>query len=270
MRLRNHGFADNAGKAGERAGGVHPYWELLCILEGEAELEWSGVTYNASGTALFILMPNTPHQLVQRSRTLRYWYAEFHAGDGDPLPSADVIFRWNALQGGIDWTAEPYPALRAAFDATGLLLRSEASLRWDRFPEAVLADLTKLLVLAGSLAAASRPAPARSSGELLATEALRFLESMFPQPITLQTLADYTHYNPSYLVRLFKKHTGKTPFGYLNELRLSAAADYLLRSDMTVLRVSLACGFQSIHYFSRSFKRRYGLAPSEWRRAMRG
>ncbi|NBD23643.1 AraC family transcriptional regulator [Paenibacillus glycinis] len=269
MLLRKHGFAENAGGAGGRAGGVHPYCELLCVLEGEADLEWSGVTYRANGTALFVLLPNTPHALVQRSPALRYWFAEFHAGDGDPLPGVDVIYAWNGLQGGIDWTSGPYPALRAALEAADALIRAEGALPWDNFLEALLSDLRKLLFLIDGIAAAARPAPSRSSSEALVTEALRFLESVFPQPITLQTIADYTHYNPSYLVRLFRQQTGKTPFGYLNELRLNAASEYLLRSEMTVQEVSQACGFQSIHYFSRSFKRRFGLAPGEWRRSKR-
>ncbi|MBM7567282.1 helix-turn-helix transcriptional regulator [Paenibacillus sacheonensis] len=270
MRLRSNGFAESVGRIGDRAGGVHPYCELLCILEGEADLEWSGVTYKADGIALFVILPNSPHQLVQRSHSLRYWYAEFHTEDTDPLPAVDVIYKWNGLQGAIDWTAAPYPALTAAFGAVGMLMQAEDALPWDRFEDALLSDLRKLLILIGSGAAARQPAPSRSSGEALAAEVLRFLESVFPQPITLQTIADYTHYDPSYLVRLFKQQTGKTPFAYLNELRLNAAAEYLLHSEMSVQQVSQACGFQSIHYFSRSFKQRFGSAPSEWRRDRRG
>ncbi|QHW30892.1 helix-turn-helix transcriptional regulator [Paenibacillus rhizovicinus] len=270
MKIRQNGFAEVVGGVGGRAGGVHPYCELLCILDGEADLEWSGVAYKADGLALFVILPNTPHQLVQRSHALRYWYAEFHADDADPLPAVDVIYKWNGLQGGIDWEADPYPALRAALHAAGMLMKAERSLPWDMFGEALASDLRKLLVLISSIAAARKPAPVHTSGEVVVSETMRFLESVFPQPLTLQTIADYTHYNPSYLVRLFRKQTGLTPFSYLNELRLNAASEYLQHSPMTVQQISQACGFQSIHYFSRTFKKRFGVAPSEWRRVRRG
>lgn len=269
MKLRDNGYADNEGGAGGRAGGIHPYCELLCITGGEADLECAGITYKARGTALFVILPNTPHQLVQRSDALRYWYAEFHIEDADPLPAVDILYKWNGLQHGIDWDAAPYSALRAALDAVRLLMREEKALPWDIFLEALLSDLRKLLVLVNSIAATGQPAPSRSSSEMLVSDMLRFLESVFPQPITLRTIADYTHYTPSYLVRLFKQHTGKTPFGYLSELRLNAASEYLLQSSMSVQHVSQACGFQSIHYFSRAFKARFGAAPSEWRQARR-
>ncbi|QHT59858.1 helix-turn-helix transcriptional regulator [Paenibacillus lycopersici] len=271
MKIRKHGLAEAVCNAGGRAGGVHPYCELLCILEGEAELEWSGVAYPANGTALFVILPNTPHQLVQRSDTLRYWYAEFHAEEHDPLPAVDVVYQWNGQQGGIDWDGDPYKALRAAFQAVCMLMTAESSLPWDLFAEALASDLRKLLMLlTGAISTRTKPAPSYSSSETVVSETMRFLESMFPQPLTLRTIADNTHYNPSYLVRLFRKQTGKTPFGYLNELRLNAASEYLLHSRMSVQQISQACGFQSIHYFSRTFKQRFGAAPSEWRRDRRG
>ncbi|WP_308638381.1 helix-turn-helix transcriptional regulator [Paenibacillus silvisoli] len=266
MKLRNYGMHATESGIGSRAGGIHPYGELLCIIEGEADLEWSGVTYRAAGTALFVILPNTPHQLVQRTNRLSYWYVEFHEADASRMPGIDLIYRWNAMQPEIDWRQAPYPALRAACEAVRALMAADASLAPAIFQEALLADLHKLLVLITNRSAVvTRETPAYPTGEALVTGVLRFLESVFPQPITLQTIADFTHYNPSYLVRLFKKHTGQTPFGYLNELRLTAASQYLLHSGMSIQQVSQACGFQSIHYFSRTFKKRFGAAPSAWR-----
>ncbi|WP_164545516.1 helix-turn-helix transcriptional regulator [Paenibacillus albus] len=268
MKLRKHGYLDTIGGIGNLAGGIHPYCELLCITEGEAELLWSGVSYQVEGTAMFILLPNTPHQLIQRSERLSYWFAEFLTEEEDPLPTIESIYRWNRLQSELDWASSPYDAMRSAFEATRMLIRAEAALPEDSFKEALLADLHKLLVLIGSNRGAdfNQVEAGYPTSEMLVTEVLRFLESVFPQPITLQTLADYTHYNPSYLIRLFRQQTGKTPLAYLNELRLQAASQYLLHSAMSVQQISSACGYQSIHYFSRQFKKSFGLAPSEYRK----
>ncbi|SEO13403.1 AraC family transcriptional regulator [Paenibacillus sp. OV219] len=268
MKLRKHGYLDAIGGIGNRAGGIHPYCELLCITEGEAELVWSGVSYPVTGTAMFILLPNTPHQLIQRSDRLSYWFVEFLAEDEDRLPAIEGIYRWNRQQCELDWASSPYAAMRSAFEATRMLIRTEAALPEELFKEALLTDLRKLLLLMGSnrIVDPKQAHAAYPASEMLVTEVLRFLESVFPQPITLQTLADYTHYNPSYLIRLFRQQTGKTPFAYLNELRLQAASQYLLHSTMSVQQISSACGYQSIHYFSRLFKRSFSVAPSEYRK----
>ena len=56
---------------------------------------------------------------------------------------------------------------------------------------------------------------------------------------------------------------------YLNKLRLSAAISYLVNTEMGVQQIAEATGFNSIHYFSRLFKRKYGSSPQQWRLANR-
>lgn len=68
-----------------------------------------------------------------------------------------------------------------------------------------------------------------------------------------------------YLRKLFKKEIGVTPHRYLNDLRLNTAAaifDNGYLGDANVAEVSRRCGFQEPLYFSRMFKKKFGLAPS--------
>ena len=65
------------------------------------------------------------------------------------------------------------------------------------------------------------------------------------------------------LERLFRLHLNDTPSNFYLGLRLEKARQLLRQSDMSVLEVGLACGFESPSYFSRSYKAHFGVTPSE-------
>ena len=82
--------------------------------------------------------------------------------------------------------------------------------------------------------------------------------------IDLETAARMSGYSSFHFHRLFKEHAGETLREFSSRTRLARAAQ-LLRSRPTqnVLQVGLECGFSSAEDFSRSFRRHFGLAPSE-------
>lgn len=76
--------------------------------------------------------------------------------------------------------------------------------------------------------------------------------------------------NYDYARKLFKKETGVTPHGYLLQQRMQLAAGLLSGgktnkySRFSVSQVAEACGFAEPLYFSRVFKKYYGISPSEY------
>ncbi len=73
------------------------------------------------------------------------------------------------------------------------------------------------------------------------------------------------HFSYDYLRKLFKKELGVTPHKYLQDKRLNTAAD-MLRSNYndsgSIAEIAQTCGFREPLYFSRMFKKKYGVAPS--------
>ncbi len=73
------------------------------------------------------------------------------------------------------------------------------------------------------------------------------------------------HFSYDYLRKLFKKELGVTPHKYLQDKRLKTAAD-MLRSNYSdsgsIAEIAQTCGFREPLYFSRMFKKKYGVAPS--------
>lgn len=68
-----------------------------------------------------------------------------------------------------------------------------------------------------------------------------------------------------YLRKLFQKEMGVTPHKYLTDKRLQIAAEVLMNIEnngSTIADIALMCGFRDPLYFSKMFKKRYGVAPS--------
>jgi AraC-like DNA-binding protein len=92
-----------------------------------------------------------------------------------------------------------------------------------------------------------------------------YVETHLTEPITLSALAKAARYSPWHAARLFKEHTGKTPFEYIRLRRLSAAAERLSDPTARVLDVALDFLFDSHDGFTRAFTKQFGLLPSRLR-----
>ncbi len=80
-------------------------------------------------------------------------------------------------------------------------------------------------------------------------------------------LDEYLHtlpYSYDYLRKLFQKEIGMTPHKYLTDKRLQTAASMLCSAynDGNITQVAHLCGFRESLYFSRMFKKKYGVSPS--------
>ncbi|PAU63266.1 GlxA family transcriptional regulator [Pseudomonas indica] len=82
-------------------------------------------------------------------------------------------------------------------------------------------------------------------------------------PLTTLELAERIQVTRRQLERLFRVHLKDTPSNFYLGLRLDKARHLLRQTDMSVLEVSLACGFESSSYFSRSYRTRFGCSPSQ-------
>ena len=77
--------------------------------------------------------------------------------------------------------------------------------------------------------------------------------------------------NYDYVRKLFKKETGATPHEYLLHERMKLAQGLILGgmsnrySEYTVSQIAEACGYSDPLYFSRVFKKYFGVAPSEYK-----
>ena len=83
--------------------------------------------------------------------------------------------------------------------------------------------------------------------------------------VDLEQMAAQLAMTSTQLRRKVHAITGKTPINYINDLRMSRAAQLLANLDLTVGDVADRCGYDDLAYFSRQFKQFYGKTPSQYR-----
>lgn len=99
----------------------------------------------------------------------------------------------------------------------------------------------------------------------LSAEIQRYLRDNFTKKITNETLGQIFHFHPNYISRSLKETIGLTPAEFLVQYRMEEAEKRLLNSDLTISEIAESTGFQSVYYFSTSFKKYTGFAPQKYR-----
>lgn len=94
---------------------------------------------------------------------------------------------------------------------------------------------------------------------------LEYVHSNFSEKLSLDDVSKYASFSKSYIIRLFKKNTGKTFSSYLNSYRIYKAVEMLENTDKSILDISELCGFGSVAYFIKLFKESMGITPHKYR-----
>lgn len=110
-----------------------------------------------------------------------------------------------------------------------------------------------------------------SSGKRLINNAIAYVTSHYAEDtLSLQSTASALFVNPSYLSHMFKKETGESFVEYVTNARLAQAMELLsqgIAADETeapkVATIARQVGYKDPFYFSKCFKKRYGITPNK-------
>jgi len=109
----------------------------------------------------------------------------------------------------------------------------------------------------------------RSREVLRLAPVFRTMHTRYPDPLTLDDLAEVVHLAPTYFSALFKRATGMSPTRYLTDYRLRQVRRLLVTTDLSIAEIALATGFRDPFYLSRLVKRAEGRSPREYRRTQK-
>ncbi|MCP3028588.1 response regulator transcription factor [Halobacillus sp. A5] len=95
---------------------------------------------------------------------------------------------------------------------------------------------------------------------------LQYIEEHYTEPLSLTTLSETFHFNPSYLSSYFSTHLNIGFSDYLNQVRIVKAKYILETSQASVSMVSEMVGYSDPSYFCKVFKRMEGSSPGNYRK----
>jgi len=91
------------------------------------------------------------------------------------------------------------------------------------------------------------------------------MESQFSEKVSLEDIANQLHISYAWFRKYFRKNTGFSPYDYLINIRINYGKIMLKNSSRSVKEISQASGFESQQQFSRTFKKKTGLTPVQFR-----
>lgn len=94
---------------------------------------------------------------------------------------------------------------------------------------------------------------------------LRYIYAHYAEAVTLEEIAGAAHISRSEAGRCFHTYLGCSPVDALIRYRLQTARGMLSDAALTIQQISDRCGFHSVQYFSRQFKKFYGCTPGQAR-----
>ncbi|GGG00309.1 response regulator transcription factor [Paenibacillus abyssi] len=98
---------------------------------------------------------------------------------------------------------------------------------------------------------------------------IRFIQHSMPGEVSLKDAAAHVYLNPSYLSKLFKQEAHKNFVEFVTETRMREAGKMLSGTSLRISEVAERLGYTDISYFTNTFKKHFGITPSEYRKMKR-
>ncbi len=222
----------------------HDFWELVYCTDGAGSFQFENGTIMQYRKGDTVAIP--PREV--HCNTSQEGFTNLHMRISDPSFPYKTAFRVSD---------DPDHHLRTAFQQAKFYYLSDI-----KRSELVLSALGELI--------ASYMVVYRSNSEFsdpveqIRTAILRsYAQPDFALDGFIQTLP--FHYD--YLRKLFKKEVGVTPLEYMTRLRMKKASAMLTAlggTDYSVAEIARLCGYDDALYFSRVFKKAYGVSPSAY------
>jgi AraC-like DNA-binding protein len=236
-------------------GRVLQEYQALYILRGSGEFESATVgNKKVLPGSLMLLFPSEWH----RYRPLRatgwdeYWIS-FGGRHVDDLVRHGLIAPdQSVLHTGVD-DAILHPYL-AALDRV----------RTEPIGYQQLIAVNALEIVASALAAVRRQR-SNSRAETIVREAKVLLEQHTPKIVNMERLSAHFQLSEKHFRRVFKAHTGLSPYQYYLQIRIHRAKEMLLGTTLSIKQIAASLHFETPFHFSAVFKKKAGMSPSRWR-----
>ena len=235
------------------SGGSYPMLELLYVEQGSLHSVADG-----------------RKQFLQQGDFVIYGSKQWHMqyADTDVAPRCLRIFF--EMRG--DLTA----LSNRKFTASGRVLDLLSQLQQEQERTEIYADemilaLLNQLILLLMRQVAGKPLPdERMKGEYrIIHQTQLFVSSHVWEDLSVPFVARHVDMSPSYLTALFQKHLSISPGEYIRRVKLQESKRLIRENKLNFTEIAAELQYSTVHHFSRQFKEKFGLTPSEYAKLVR-
>ncbi len=245
----------------------HDGHQLLYVVRGEAEISVGGKSETVGDGTLVLFSRFEEHSIRVKSDEYKRFF--LHVSPETLMTGEDEIL-FSVLVNRTPGFCHIVRVGEYAAQVEGMLRRLTREFRSESlFREEMMDAILRGLLITVCRLMPSLSLPAQSEQSRLIYRIQKRFENEYGEHFTVSSLAEEYHMSASYLSHLFKDVTGSSVMEYLTACRMQAAKTYLATSDLSVGEIVSACGFTDDSNFSRSFRQRTGMTPSEFRKYYR-
>lgn len=110
-----------------------------------------------------------------------------------------------------------------------------------------------------------RPKMKESKAQKLVSDIISYINLNYECSVSNEDIAEKFHFNSAYLNRVFRENTGISMHEFVVGCRIASAKEMLRSQEIAIGEVAEKCGFSSFYHFTKTFKKKTGITPSEYR-----
>ena len=99
--------------------------------------------------------------------------------------------------------------------------------------------------------------------------AQQYIGAHVRQKLSVPIVARHVDVSPSYLTALFHKHLQIAPGEYIRRIKLQESKQMIRENAMNFTEIATALQYSTVHHFSRQFKEKFGITPTEYAKSVR-
>ena len=147
--------------------------------------------------------------------------------------------------------------------------------RMDEYSEDVLICCLQMLLLTllreqtAPEASRLRTANAVNSENEIIRRAQQYISAHVREKLTVPLVARHVDVSPSYLTALFRKNLQISPGEYIRRIKLQESKQMIKEDNMNFTEIAAALQYSTVHHFSRQFKDKFGITPTEYAKSVR-
>lgn len=232
-------------------------YQIVYITKGEGVFETLGRHYDVKAGSIIMVFPGIRHfyKPVYETGWMEYWVG-FKGAHFEMLRERGFL---NPQQ----------PFMEIGLQNGVLELYNEIieEVRNQKPLYQIVASSKILALIAEINACARRRAQAGHAAQVVEAAKCLMMEKIYGD-LDINSIATAVGISTSKLNEIFKTYTSMTPYQYYIHIKIHAAKSLLEQGDLSVKEVAYRLGFDDQYHFSRLFKKKTGIAPSQWRAFM--